>query len=512
MGLPFHVWVSSGWRRGMLLGLAMLLAAHVSQGWGAFDPGGVAWTNRLIFGLVMGLVAPFASLLMMAIFCTIPRYLGLGRIFWSLGFGGPDPHGYWARARELQDHSDDVKERHKRDPSSTWQSGELRFEGGGLIDLLGGRLHDKLKNRDDVRVDNGVVSVGGVAVGKVGSGGEYQSTHPDGVYSGARFDQYGRLMVGGRVLGAFVRSSLGGHDDEKERLGAPADVERAEQEAEVAVREAREADAAKGSGPHPATLRQKVTFLGVIFGGSMAAYSAAFLFAPSGGAATVDDAPPAVTSVSPEIASPPSEDAPPGVEGRPDVPAPSPSEPVRPAAAAPPEGQVAPPTAAGRPPEGQAAEPTAPATEPPGPVRNVTTEVVAGASASSSLSRHPPEHAVDGDDRTAWNEDSPGSGVGDWIELRLRRAVRVAHLRITPGWDLIDRRGNDLFTANRYMTAFDVEHDGGRTSFEVPAGARRFEAALGGVETSRLRIVVRAVQDEPVRYEDLCISEIQIFE
>lgn len=176
MGLPFHVWVATGWRRGMLLGLALLLAAHVSQGWGAFDPGGVGWTDRLIFGLVMGLVAPVASLTAVAILCQVPRFLGLGRVFWSLGFGGPDPKGYWERARELQDRADDVKARHKRDPSSTWQSGELRFEGTGLIDLLGGRLHEKLQGHHDVTVENGVVRVGGVEVGRVGSGGEYQST------------------------------------------------------------------------------------------------------------------------------------------------------------------------------------------------------------------------------------------------------------------------------------------------------------------------------------------------
>lgn len=46
----------------------------------------------------------------------------------------------------------------------------------------------------------------------------------------------------------------------------------------------------------------------------------------------------------------------------------------------------------------------------------------------------------------------------------------------------------------------------------MPHGVRLFHADLGGVVTSRIRIVARAVQSGPVVYEDLCISEIRIFE
>jgi hypothetical protein len=70
-----------------------------------------------------------------------------------------------------------------------------------------------------------------------------------------------------------------------------------------------------------------------------------------------------------------------------------------------------------------------------GVAHDVTETVVAEVLASSAVSdRHPAVHAFDGLPTTAWNEGAPGSGVGEWIEARFSRPVRVAHLTITPGW------------------------------------------------------------------------------
>jgi hypothetical protein len=111
------------------------------------------------------------------------------------------------------------------------------------------------------------------------------------------------------------------------------------------------------------------------------------------------------------------------------------------------------------------------------------------------------------------NEGAPGSGVGEWIEAELSRPVRIAYLTVTPGWDYVGpRTGVDLFTANRSLTAFDLDYDGGVRSFTIPEGQRLFRADLGGAETTRFRIVARGVNGGPAQYEDLCIGEVRIFE
>lgn len=151
--------------------------------------------------------------------------------------------------------------------------------------------------------------------------------------------------------------------------------------------------------------------------------------------------------------------------------------------------------------------------------QDVTDQLINAVTASSHLvsrsadpEKFSPEKAFDGRADTTWSEGAEGSGIGEWIEARFRRPVRVAALMVTPGFDHVNDGGSDLFTENRFMTSFDLEYDGGHQTYRVPTGTRVFRADLGGVETTRIRIIARGVQAEPARWDDLCISEVRVFE
>lgn len=138
------------------------------------------------------------------------------------------------------------------------------------------------------------------------------------------------------------------------------------------------------------------------------------------------------------------------------------------------------------------------------------TSVMASSIFSNRRERHPAEHAIDDDPRTAWNDHVPGAGVGSWLEMRFDGPQNIRRIRMTPGWDHVTRRGQDLFTANSHFRRVRFVFDGGvsRTA-DVAYDQRVLVVDIGGVTSSSLRVVADDVWDGTA-YHDLCIGDIAV--
>ena len=135
-------------------------------------------------------------------------------------------------------------------------------------------------------------------------------------------------------------------------------------------------------------------------------------------------------------------------------------------------------------------------------------------SASSSMNRpddfHPPQHAFDGNPKTAWNEDVRGPGRGEWLQAEFAEARHIARIRIATGYDSVSPRFGDLFSANAHIKRVSVWVDGVRVATrDVEADERSVDLDALDVTGRRVRVVADEVWPG-ARWQDLSVNEIEI--
>lgn len=153
--------------------------------------------------------------------------------------------------------------------------------------------------------------------------------------------------------------------------------------------------------------------------------------------------------------------------------------------------------------------PTSTATSPPRGDRLTPVRVAASSYYRRRGEGHPPEHAFDGNIRTAWNDGVEGSGQGQWIEAGFGGARRFRRVRFSTGYDHVSPRHGDLFYLNAHMSQASIQVDG-REVARVSVGfdQRSVVVDLEATGTS-LRIVAASVFAGG-HWQDVCVSEVEI--
>jgi hypothetical protein len=132
-------------------------------------------------------------------------------------------------------------------------------------------------------------------------------------------------------------------------------------------------------------------------------------------------------------------------------------------------------------------------------------------SASSAMRRppndvHPAEHAFDGSLKTAWNEDAPGPGRGEWIEAKFASPRRIEQIRMTTGF-----LTKDLFAKNAHVKRLKLSLDGTVVqTIDVKADQKWLTIPSLDASATTVRFTVDDVY-EGTTWQDLCISEIEIY-
>ncbi|MBN2352650.1 MAG: hypothetical protein JXD23_08800 [Spirochaetales bacterium] len=115
-----------------------------------------------------------------------------------------------------------------------------------------------------------------------------------------------------------------------------------------------------------------------------------------------------------------------------------------------------------------------------------------------------PAKVFDGKPDTGWAESAPGSGNGEWIEIRFARPVTADKIVVSPGW--FDKR---YWILNNRIKSLSIELDdyGKEARFKdqmIPQ-----DVSLSGEKTfTRARFVVRDVY-RTAKDDDTCIAEIE---
>ena len=138
------------------------------------------------------------------------------------------------------------------------------------------------------------------------------------------------------------------------------------------------------------------------------------------------------------------------------------------------------PSAAG----GTAGQSAAPATVPPGPAIGLT---LTGATASSSLAKHPALAAIDGDQTTAWLTGT-SSAADQWLEVAFAPAA-ITQIQLWNGW----QRTQDFYSGNLRPHNVTIRFDSGTPiplELKDVYGSQRVDIPpeLGIVGVTRLRI------------------------
>lgn len=132
--------------------------------------------------------------------------------------------------------------------------------------------------------------------------------------------------------------------------------------------------------------------------------------------------------------------------------------------------------------------------------------------ASSTLQEngydHSPQNVCDKDTASDWCEGAYGRGQGEWIELYFGADVPVDSFVIYPGFWKTEK----LFSENCRPASMTASFsDGSSVSFGFPDEMSPMTLALSRtVMTNRIRFTVDSVYYGS-KYQDLCISEIQVF-
>lgn len=136
-------------------------------------------------------------------------------------------------------------------------------------------------------------------------------------------------------------------------------------------------------------------------------------------------------------------------------------------------------------------------------------------SASSTYAEHnefhPPEHAFDGDRRTAWNEGAKGNGEGQWIEATLDKPTKLVALDLDSGYLAFSLKFGDVFPLNAHLARANVELKGGATiSRDIPADVRSIRVELDGAPVTGVKVTAEKVHAGS-KWEDLGISEVALW-
>ncbi len=136
--------------------------------------------------------------------------------------------------------------------------------------------------------------------------------------------------------------------------------------------------------------------------------------------------------------------------------------------------------------------------------------VLASSYRGGNRDEHAPWHAFDGRADTAWSESSGGVGRGGWIEARFNTPVVVNSLRLTTGWDHVDRRRADLFTQRSHLRRVRVVFDGGAEVVrDVGFGQRELLIADLAQPTRSVRVEALDVYPGS-RASTLALSEVML--
>jgi len=133
---------------------------------------------------------------------------------------------------------------------------------------------------------------------------------------------------------------------------------------------------------------------------------------------------------------------------------------------------------------GAAGQSAAPATVPPGPAIGLA---LAGATASSSLAKHPASAAIDGDQTTAWLTGI-SSAADQWLEVAFAPAA-ITQIQLWNGW----QRTQDFYSGNLRPHNVTIRFDSGTPiplELKDVYGSQRVDIPpeLGIVGVTRLRI------------------------
>lgn len=142
----------------------------------------------------------------------------------------------------------------------------------------------------------------------------------------------------------------------------------------------------------------------------------------------------------------------------------------------------------------------------PDPSASLVELPLGGARASSAVESEDAGRVADGDPGTAWTEGAAGPGVGEWLELRLRRPAMLSRLTVWNG----DQRGARFLNRNRVR---ELRIDVGDSRFTVELldtqGAQVVELPRR-VRADRLRLTVVSVHGASPD-ADTSLSEVVVY-
>jgi serine/threonine protein kinase len=147
----------------------------------------------------------------------------------------------------------------------------------------------------------------------------------------------------------------------------------------------------------------------------------------------------------------------------------------------------------------------------PAPVREITRLCVQSFNASSEQEAHPARHAFDGVPATAWSEDVPGDGAGQWLEAKLRPHTWVSRLEVSGGWSAKTSAGADLWAINATFRAMRVSWDGGEAIVRFDRKTDRGKKKRVEINAATSSVRLTALEVDRGNFRDLCLDEVVIF-
>jgi hypothetical protein len=141
-------------------------------------------------------------------------------------------------------------------------------------------------------------------------------------------------------------------------------------------------------------------------------------------------------------------------------------------------------------------------------LRRVSASAISG-TASSELAPSPQgftyvvENTLDGDRATAWVEGAAGAGIGQTLEYRFRRRLRLARLRIVNGY----AKSEKAFRENARIRDAVLTTAAGTFPLELADHRRPQRVARDFGTTSFVRLSVKSVYPGS-EFDDLAVTEI----
>jgi hypothetical protein len=128
---------------------------------------------------------------------------------------------------------------------------------------------------------------------------------------------------------------------------------------------------------------------------------------------------------------------------------------------------------------------------------------------SGSLVTYGPANVLDGDYSSAWVEGKKGIGIGEWIELRFDKPLKVVELHVWNGYQkyVSDNLG-DRFYVNERVEQAELQTASGSRTIRLDDSKTKQVVLLDGTATTWIRLTVKSVYG--AEYKDCAISEMQV--